>query len=109
LFRLMLNLTRNAAQAISADRTEAPDVVPEIAMAAWRNAPATVVRLSDNGPGLPKAARDHLFEAFSGSARSGGTGLGLTIAREIAQSHGGDLKLLETGPGKTVFEVRLPG
>ena len=42
-----------------------------------------VLSVRDNGPGVPKKARDHLFEAFTGSQRKGGTGLGLAIAAEI--------------------------
>ncbi|OIX90380.1 hypothetical protein BFN02_13185 [Staphylococcus equorum] len=41
--------------------------------------------------------------------RRGGTGLGLAIARELAQGHGGDLALVETGPGGSVFDLTLSG
>jgi hypothetical protein len=41
--------------------------------------------------------------------RRGGTGLGLAIARELAQGHGGDLALVETGPGGSVFDLSLAG
>ncbi|MFN3075342.1 MAG: sensor histidine kinase [Alphaproteobacteria bacterium] len=61
----------------------------------------------DDGPGLPPRARQNLFQPFSGSARPGGTGLGLPIARELMVAQGGDLLLLETGPGGTVFALRL--
>ena len=70
---------------------------------------ASVVRLTDDGPGLPARALEHLFRPFVGSARRGGTGLGLAIARELAQGHGGDLALVETGAGGAVFELVLPG
>ncbi|MFY7850776.1 MAG: sensor histidine kinase [Brevundimonas sp.] len=70
---------------------------------------ASVLRLSDNGPGLPDRALSHLFQPFTGSARRGGTGLGLAISRELAQAHGGDLVLVKTGSEGTVFEVTLPG
>ncbi|MDP3383697.1 MAG: sensor histidine kinase, partial [Phenylobacterium sp.] len=43
------------------------------------------------------------------SGRADGAGLGLAIARELAQGHGGDLTLASTGPEGSVFEVRLPG
>jgi signal transduction histidine kinase len=46
---------------------------------------------------------------LSGSGRPDGAGLGLAIARELAQAHGGDVVLAETGPTGTTFEVRLPG
>ena len=67
-----------------------------------------MLRLADNGPGLPERALAHLFQPFAGSARHGGTGLGLAISRELAQAHGGDLTLASSGPEGTVFELRLP-
>ena len=66
------------------------------------------LRLADDGPGLPERARLNLFQPFLGSTRRGGAGLGLAISRELAQAHGGDLVLVETGPGGTVFDLRLP-
>jgi signal transduction histidine kinase len=50
-----------------------------------------------------------LFQPFAGSGRPGGAGLGLAIARELAQGHGGDLALTRTGPDGATFELRLPG
>jgi signal transduction histidine kinase len=65
--------------------------------------------VADNGPGVPERLRDRLFQPFAGSGRPEGAGLGLAIARELAQGHGGDLVLAETGAKGAVFEVRLPG
>jgi signal transduction histidine kinase len=69
----------------------------------WRR-----LSLVDDGPGLPARARAHLFQPFAGSTREGGAGLGLAIARELAQAHGGDLVLASTGPEGTVFDLILP-
>lgn len=63
----------------------------------------------DNGPGLPEKAQEHLFEPFAGSAKKGGTGLGLVIVREIVTAHGGDACLLFTGEDGTAFRIDLPG
>jgi signal transduction histidine kinase len=68
-----------------------------------------VIRVADNGPGLPERARERLFLPFAGSGRPDGAGLGLAIARELAQGHGGDLILAKNGPQGAVFELRLPG
>jgi two-component system, OmpR family, sensor kinase len=65
------------------------------------------VTVTDNGPGLPPRARENLFTAFEGSAKPGGTGLGLSIARAIVEAHGGSIRVDST-PGDTTFEVRLP-
>jgi signal transduction histidine kinase len=70
---------------------------------------ASLVRVTDNGPGVPERARERLFQPFAGSGRPDGAGLGLAIARELAQGHGGDLTLASTGPEGSTFELRLPG
>ena len=72
-------------------------------------ADASLVRLTDNGPGVPERVRERLFQPFAGSGRPDSTGLGLAIARELAQAHGGDLTLADTGPKGSTFELRLPG
>ena len=69
----------------------------------------SLIRVSDNGPGISERAQERLFQPFSGSSRPDGAGLGLAIARELAQLHGGDLTLAATGPEGSVFELRLPG
>ncbi|MDS4030686.1 MAG: HAMP domain-containing sensor histidine kinase [Candidatus Contendobacter sp.] len=66
------------------------------------------IEITDDGPGLPEAARVHLFEPFTGSAKAGGNGLGLATSRDIARAHGGDLSLVETGPHGTCFCLTLP-
>jgi signal transduction histidine kinase len=65
-----------------------------------------LVEVRDNGPGVPPKAREHLFEAFTGSQRKGGTGLGLAIAAEIVAVHGGHLQLRDSKEGAAfVFEI----
>jgi len=106
LHRILVNLLRNAREAIEhePDR-EAPGV---IRVSASQVDGVSVVRVADNGPGVPERSRDRLFQAFSGSSRPEGAGLGLAIARELAAAHGGDLTLAESGPQGAVFELRLP-
>jgi signal transduction histidine kinase len=101
LFRVLVNLGRNAAQALA-------ETGGLISVAAWQAGDATVIELADTGKGIPEAARAHLFEAFAGSTRPGGTGLGLPIAREIMRAHGGDVELAQTGPDGTVFRLTVP-
>jgi signal transduction histidine kinase len=67
-----------------------------------------LIDIADDGPGLSDKARDRLFEPFAGSARDGGTGLGLIIARDIMRAHGGDIELVETGASGTTFRMLLP-
>ncbi len=101
LFRVLMNLSRNAVQALAAGGGL-------ISVGAWQAGNDLVIELADTGQGIPNAARAHLFEAFSGSARPGGTGLGLPIAREIMRAHGGDVELVQTGAEGTVFRLTLP-
>ncbi|MGL4405314.1 MAG: ATP-binding protein, partial [Notoacmeibacter sp.] len=110
LFRALLNLARNASQALAKneDQKAAPLIRFEALHHKNTSDQKTLIRVTDNGPGLPARALENLFQPFTGSTTSGGTGLGLAIAREIAQGHGGDLKLSETSAGKTVFELTLP-
>ncbi|PZR31240.1 HAMP domain-containing sensor histidine kinase [Caulobacter segnis] len=107
LHRILTNLLRNAREAIEGapDRGGKGKVFVELRRAEG----SSVLRLSDDGPGVPERARANLFQPFVGSARRGGTGLGLAIARELAQGHGGDLVLVETGPGGSVFDLTLAG
>jgi signal transduction histidine kinase len=65
------------------------------------------VTILDNGPGVPASIRRTLFEPFVTAGKSNGTGLGLTLARQIAEQHGGSVCLEESNPGGTVFILSL--
>jgi signal transduction histidine kinase len=105
LARVLVNLMKNAREALEAMSEQPPDA--EIA-AGYREAGDEIfVSIRDNGPGLPPRARDNLFVAFEGSAKSGGTGLGLAIARELTEAHGGRLHYVPLDRG-TRFDIALP-
>lgn len=97
MFRVFSNLALNAAEAGA--RTVRIRAVRE---------PALIIDFHDDGPGIEEATQERLFQPFSGTARKGGTGLGLVIAREIINAHGGELTLAESGPGGTTFRIELP-
>lgn len=101
LFRMILNLMRNAAEALAARGGE-------IAVSAARRDGAVEIDIADDGPGIPEAVRGRLFQPFASAARPGGSGLGLAIARDLARGHGGDLVLVSTGERGTVFRLVLP-
>jgi len=63
--------------------------------------------IADNGPGVPKSIRHTLFLPFVSEGRESGIGLGLTLARQIAQEHGGSISLDETAEGHTIFTITL--
>ncbi|MFQ5534987.1 MAG: sensor histidine kinase [Sphingomonadales bacterium] len=103
VYRVLLNLGRNAVQALAGAGKGG-----EISISGEQSDGVAVIEVSDSGPGLPKAAREHLFEPFAGSTRAEGTGLGLAISRELARAHGGDIELVESGPNGTTFRISIP-
>ncbi len=66
-----------------------------------------LVEVQDDGPGIPPENREKIFEVFY-SNRGGGTGLGLPIARQIVERHGGTIEVDDAPGGGTVFRIRLP-
>jgi len=103
LFRVILNLVRNARQAIAA--TGKPGT---ITVSASEDNDAWWITVKDTGPGLPARAKEHLFMPFQGGARKGGSGLGLAISAELVRGHGGSLELKHTDAQGTCFEICLP-
>ena len=108
LNRILVNLMRNAREAIQADPARDPDRQGTVTVSAVGDDQAVILRVADNGPGIPPKLSERLFEPFVSGRASTGTGLGLTISRELAANHGGELRLVETGPRGTVFELVLP-
>lgn len=103
--RIFLNLLRNAVQAMAAQENRpAPGM---IALSARQENAGVVVAIADNGPGIPERARPSLFQPFASRSRTGGSGLGLSIARELARANGGEVTLAGTGATGSTFEVRL--
>lgn len=98
LGQVFSNLLVNASQAIERG---------EIELSAAADGGCVRVRVHDEGPGLPPTVRERLFQPFV-TARLGGTGLGLTVARTLIEQHGGTLSLAEDGRPGTTFEVQLP-
>lgn len=106
MFRVLLNLTRNSIEALQSRVPNEPSR-DQVRVVGRREGAVVVLEITDTGPGIPQKARDHLFEPFHGSVRSGGTGLGLAIAAEIVRLHGGDIKLLDDTIG-AAFRISIP-
>ncbi len=97
LYRVLGNLIRNARLA-GAHVSEIGAVL----------GPGVVsITIKDDGPGIPVGVRPRLFQPFN-TGRPGGTGLGLAIARDLVEAHGGQLRLVESGPEGTIFRIDLP-
>lgn len=85
----------------------------EVRLSVGEEAGTAVVRVADDGPGVPPADRERIFERFvrlddARSRDEGGAGLGLAIVRDLVLAHGGDLAVREAPGGGALFEVRLP-
>jgi len=98
LFRALSNLCRNAAEADA----------KTVTITAAANDGVLEIIVADDGLGFKERAKEKLFQPFAGSAREGGTGLGLVIVRDIFHAHGGDVELAETGPEGTRLRLTLP-
>jgi signal transduction histidine kinase len=106
LHRILVNLMRNAAQAMQA-HTRADKQLNVRALAIEGRVEVDVI---DKGPGVRADVRDKLFDPFvSADSERGGTGLGLAIARELARAMGGELALTRTGAEGATFTLTLKG
>jgi two-component system nitrogen regulation sensor histidine kinase GlnL len=108
LIQVVLNLVRNAAQALRGQgrivlKTR---VARQVTLAKQRHRLALELHVIDNGPGIPEAIRDRIFHPLV-SGREGGSGLGLSLAQSFVQQHGGLIEC-ESRPGRTDFRILLP-
>jgi signal transduction histidine kinase len=101
LFRVLLNLVRNAEQALEGRPAT------QIRITGRREGAVAIIEVSDTGPGIPPATRENLFKAFQTSGRPGGSGLGLAIAAELVGAHDGQIHLVEGTIGAT-FRITIP-
>jgi len=111
LMQAMLNVVRNAAQALQATAGARQirlitRVARSVTLAKRRYQLALAVTVEDNGPGVPEPIRDRIFYPLV-SGREGGSGLGLTIAQTYVCQHNGTIEF-ESVPGHTVFTILLP-
>jgi signal transduction histidine kinase len=98
------NLVRNAA-----DACEGAGVVPDIRIRGWVDVAHQSCRVSveDNGPGIPPAARERIFQPFF-TTRSQGTGLGLAIVQKIVVMHNGRVTVADARGGGASIQISIP-
>jgi signal transduction histidine kinase len=100
--RAVYNLLLNACQAARLG----PEP-PQVWLSLTEETDRFVLRVADNGPGVPESIRITLFQPFVSEGKPGGIGLGLTLAHKIAQEHGGGVALEQSRTGLTVFALSL--
>jgi nitrogen fixation/metabolism regulation signal transduction histidine kinase len=100
--RVLANLVENATQA-----AQAVGKTPEILLHAEPRDGRAAILVDDNGPGVPEAERERIFDPYV-THREGGTGLGLAIVRKIVIDHGGDVTVVSSPQGGARFIVELP-
>ena len=65
------------------------------------------VTIVDSGPGVPEGMRESIFDPFVSQGKQRGTGLGLTLAASVAREHDGEVRLMKSRPGETIFRLRV--
>ncbi len=108
LIQAVLNVVRNAAQALNGRGTIElrTRVARQVTLAKTRHKLALELQVVDDGPGIPAAILDRIFYPLV-SGRAGGSGLGLTLAQTFVQHHHGVIEV-ESEPGRTCFHIMLP-
>jgi two-component system nitrogen regulation sensor histidine kinase GlnL len=117
IIQAMLNLGRNAIQALSSSSEQARDGQPprlilrtraasNVSVGAQRHRLVASIQFEDNGPGVLPEIRDTIFYPLV-SGRADGTGLGLGIAQDLVSRHGGLIEF-DSAPGRTIFVISLP-
>ncbi len=100
LLRVLINLIRNAKEAMA----QGGSIKVTVSLEGMEG----VIRVADNGPGMPPELHGRLFEPFATFGKAGGTGLGLALSKKIIQDHNGAIDC-HSVPGKgTTFIIRLP-
>ncbi len=113
IIQAMLNLGRNALQALSGGNVHAPRLILRTRAATHvsvggtqRHRLVASIQFEDNGPGVLPEIRDTIFYPLV-SGRADGTGLGLGIAQDLVSRHGGLIEF-DSAPGRTIFVISLP-
>ncbi len=101
LEQALINLLRNAAEAVGGQNGARIEVTCGL------DGGLCFIEVADNGPGLTDAAREQIFVPFF-TTKAGGSGVGLSLARRIALSHGGQVAVHANAPRGSVFRLSLP-
>jgi signal transduction histidine kinase len=100
--RAVYNLLLNACQ--SARESQG---LREVRVSLQADSAQVSVTIVDSGPGVPESMRESIFDPFVSQGKQRGTGLGLTLAASVAREHDGDVRLMSSRPGETIFRLRV--
>jgi signal transduction histidine kinase len=103
LGRAVYNLLLNACQAARRGKD-----LPLVTLNVDEDEDSIRIEVVDNGPGVAESIRQTMFLPFVSEGKESGVGLGLTLAQQIAQEHGGSIEVKETLEGHSVFTITLP-
>ena len=112
IIQAMLNLGRNAIQALASAAVASPRLIlktraaSNVSVGAHRHRLVASIQFEDNGPGVLNEIRETIFYPLV-SGRADGTGLGLGIAQDLVSRHGGLIEF-DSAPGRTIFMISLP-
>jgi signal transduction histidine kinase len=98
IYNLLLNACQAAARSTH---------VPEVKVHLTEVDEQICITISDNGPGIPASVQRTLFNPFVTAGKPDGIGLGLTLARRVAEEHGGGVSLEESNTEGAVFTLSL--
>jgi len=101
LERVVANLVLNACEAVSPD-------TGRIVITTTGNEGCLQITVWDNGPGIPAAIHDSIFQPFVSYGKAGGSGLGLAIAKKIVEDHCGEIYLDGGSETGTLFKITIP-
>jgi signal transduction histidine kinase len=100
--RAIYNLVLNGCQTVHSSGEP-----PRVAVSLDVRPAEIILGVMDNGDGVPESIRNTLFEPFVSEGKQKGSGLGLTLAQCIAAEHGGDVILVSSRPGETIFRMSI--
>ncbi len=100
--RCLLNLLTNALDAVKGCRE------PNVIVSTSREGDRAVIRVTDNGPGIPDEMKSKIFDAFVSTKGEQGTGLGLAVVKKIVNEHAGEVSVSSSPPSGAEFKIALP-
>ncbi len=106
--QVFMNLINNAAEALGDIKDRQPVDKPCITIKSSFDMPHIVIEVADNGPGIPAADREHIFDLFFSNRKESGMGVGLSICRSIIEEHGGRLAVVDRPQPGVTFAITLP-